>query len=433
MSNKRIALVDCNNFYVSCERVFQPDLQGVPVAVLSNNDGCIIARSNEVKALGVKMGVPYFQVRPLFERHNVRVFSSNFALYGDMSQRVMSTLAHLSLDFEIYSIDECFLDMTGFGEPLEYAEEIRSRVKRWTGVPVSIGIGPSKTLAKVANKLAKKDQTGSGIKMLEPGDELEEALSALPVEGIWGIGKSLARRLKRRKIHSALNLRDASDRRITRILGVVGQRIVYELRGISCLSLEEQPPAKQTICTSRSFARSVRTLEGLEEAISTFVSRAAEKLRSQDSAAGILTVYIMTSHFGESSKYYNSLVLELPVPSCITHELLSYALIGLRRIFKKGYDYKKAGILLEHIVPSGSIQRDLFDRLGESAGVSESPRRRGERLMKTLDRINTEFGSDTLSYASSGLRKGWRTVRGHQSPRFTTNWRELPLVKALLP
>jgi len=428
---RRIALVDCNNFYVSCERVFQPKLEGVPVVVLSNNDGCIIARSDEAKALGIAMGAPYFKTRPLIEKHRVRVFSSNFALYGDMSQRVMSTLARFSEDFEVYSIDECFLDLTGFGDPAAYAGVIRSTVRRWTGIPVSIGLAPSKTLAKVANKLAKADRGGPGVKVLLPGAELDETLARLPVDAVWGIADRLARRLKRSGIHTAKKLRDADDRWIDKKLGVVGRRIVYELRGVACLGLEDQPPDKQTICTTRSFARALSTLEEIQEAVASFVSRAAEKLRAQSSAAGVLTVFIMTGHFGEDPKYYDSTVTVLPVPSAVTHELLSYALASLKRIYRRGYAYKRAGVLLGDIVPAGAVQLNLFDRLGEPPDGSASPRRRGERLMRAVDRVNRELGPQTVQYAREGLGKPWVLRTNRRSPRYTTSWRELPVARSV--
>ncbi|HUT97672.1 MAG TPA: Y-family DNA polymerase [bacterium] len=427
---RRIALVDCNNFYASCERVFQPELAGVPVVVLSNNDGCIIARSDEAKALGIAMGAPFFKTRPVIEKHRVRVFSSNFALYGDMSQRVMSTLARFSEDFEVYSIDECFLDLTGFGDPAAYAGVIRSTVRRWTGIPVSIGLAPSKTLAKVANKLAKADRGGPGVKELLPGAELDEVLARLPVEDVWGIADRLARRLKRSGIHTAKKLRDADDRWIDKKLGVVGRRMVYELRGIGCLGLEDQPPDKKTICTTRSFATALVTLEELQEAVASFVSRSAEKLRAQSSAAGVLTVFVMTGHFGEGPKYYNSTVAVLPVPSGVTHELLGHALVGLKRIFRSGYAYKRAGVLLGDIVPAGAVQLDLFDRLGEPPDGSDSPRRRGERLMRAVDRVNRELGPQTVQYAREGLAKPWVLRTNRRSPRYTTSWRELPVARA---
>ncbi|HDR06689.1 MAG TPA: DUF4113 domain-containing protein, partial [Candidatus Coatesbacteria bacterium] len=415
--NRRIALVDCNNFYVSCERVFRPGLEGVPVVVLSNNDGCIIARSDEAKALGIAMGAPYFKTRPVIKKHRVRVFSSNFALYGDMSRRVMSTLAGFSDSFEVYSIDECFLDLTGFEEPAAYAAVIRATVRRWTGIPVSIGLAPSKVLAKVANKLAKAERGGPGVKVLLPGEELDEVLGRLPVEEVWGIAERLARRLKRSGIHTAKKLRDADERVIEKKLGVVGRRMVYELRGMSCLALEEQPPDKKTICTTRSFARALTGLEELAEAVASFMSRAAEKLRSQGSAAGLLTVFVMTGHFGEGPKYYNSTVALLPVPTAVTHELLEYALAGLKRIYRPGYPYKRAGVLLGDIVPAGAVQLDLLDRLGEPPDGEKSRRRRDERLMRAVDRLNRELGPQTVQYAREGLERPWVLVTNRRTPR----------------
>lgn len=426
----RIALVDCNNFYASCERVFQPQLERRPVVVLSNNDGCVIARSNEVKELGVPMGAPFFQWRERLERNGAVVFSANFPLYGDMSRRVMCVLAEAAPDFEIYSIDEAFLGLDGLADPVGHCRRLQERVFRWTGIPVAIGVGPTKVLAKIAGRLAKKQPRWGGVKELKRDDELEDVLEELPVIKIWGIADRLAKRLKRSGIYSARRLRDADERWITRKLGVVGQRLVYELRGIACLELDSQPAPKKGICTSRSFGTPLETKDELAEALAEFASRAAEKLREQDSAAGVLTAFIMTGHFAGGPKYYNSATRELPVASALTPELIAAALEGLERIYKPGYPYRKAGVLLSGIVPAGAVQRSFFDKLGRPTAPTKNPRRRGERLMKTLDRINDELGSDTVHYAATGTRKVWSMCQSHRSRRFTTSWRELPVVRA---
>lgn len=429
-TRRRIALVDCNNFYVSCERVFQPALGARPVVVLSNNDGCVIARSNEVKALGVPMGAPFFQWRERLERIGCAVFSANFPLYADMSRRVMAALAERTPSLEIYSIDEAFLDLAGLPDPLGHCRELAHLVERWTGIPVAIGLGPSKVLAKVAGRLAKKQPRWGGVKELAPGAELDAVLAELPLEDLWGVAGRLAKRLRRAGILTAAQLRDADDRWITRKLGVVGQRMVYELRGRSCLPIEDQPRAKQGICTSRSFGRPLETRDELAESVAEFASRAAEKLREDGSAAGVVTVFIMTGHFARGPKYYNSAARVLPVPSSLTPELIAAALDGLRRIYKPGYPYKKAGVLLSHIRPAAALQRSLFDPLGEPGEPEANPRRRTEKLMGALDRINDAFGSDTVHYAATGTRRVWDMNQRHCSHRFTTSWSELPTARA---
>lgn len=291
------ALVDCNNFYASCERVFNPRLIGRPVVVLSNNDGCVVARSNEAKALGIGMGVPEFKVRELIQRHDVAVLSSNYALYGDLSRRVMDTLRGLASQVEIYSIDEAFLDVSGFGGRLEHARQMRQTVRQWTGIPVSVGIGPSKVLAKVANKLAKKTPGAEGVYDLCDEAARREALERFPVADVWGIGPAHAKLLLGHGCETAADLRDADERWIKKRLGVVGVRMVHELRGISCLPLERCPPAKKNIACTRSFGRYVETLAEMREAVASYAARAAVKLRRQGSCAGLLTVFLMTNNF----------------------------------------------------------------------------------------------------------------------------------------
>ncbi len=418
-----IALVDCNNFYASCERVFNPALERVPVAVLSNNDGCLIAQSNEVKKLGLEIGAPYFKFKGLLEKHGVRIFSTNFPLYGDMSRRVMNTLAQHAPEIEIYSIDEAFLNLKGMPEPIEFCRRLHRIVKQWTGIPVSIGIAPSKVLAKVANKRAKKEPSSGGVVALLTEEEQRRSLKDLPVDKLWGVASRLAKRLLRYRITTALQLRDADDKWINKKLGVIGQRMVFELRGQICYPIEQAPPSKKGIITSRTFGRPLTTFDELHQALASFVTIAAEKLRKQGSAAGYLTVYLMTSHFGRSPKYYNSVTLELPVPTSITPEMILYAGQGLRRIFKEGYEYKKAGVMLTDIVPAGAIQGNFFDH---------RDRERGEKLMDVVDQINTAQGADTVSFAASGMRekKRWRQERKLLSPRYTTSWDELPTVRA---
>ena len=295
------ALVDCNNFYVSCERVFQPCLNGKPVVVLSNNDGCVIARSEEAKALGIPMGLPFFQMRERFTGHTIETYSSNYALYGDMSTRVMTILKQFSPEVEVYSIDEAFLNLAGCGngDLISYGHLIHRSVKQWTGIPISIGIGETKTLAKLANRLAKRSDHVQGVVDLTSSQHQDDILASIPVKDIWGIGRSYSRLLQSNGIRTALELRDADDRWIRQQMGVVGVRIVWELRGISCLPLELSPPPKKSLMVSRSFGRPIATLDEMREAVATYTTRAAEKLRRHRLAAGILSVFLMTNRFKE--------------------------------------------------------------------------------------------------------------------------------------
>lgn len=417
------ALVDCNNFYASCERLFQPKLAGQPIVVLSNNDGCVVARSNEAKALGIAMGVPEFQIRPLLLAHHVRVFSSNYRLYGDLSQRVMETLEQFSPDLEIYSIDEAFLSLTGFerGNLTDYGRAIRKTVKQWTGIPVSVGIAETKTLAKLANRIAKRTPDTDGVFNLLACPDRDALLGRVAVEDVWGIGPNYARLLTQQGITTALQLRQADEHWIRRHLGVVGLRVVAELRGHSCLDLEACPAPKQGITCSRSFGRSVCTLEEMEEAVSSYVTRAAEKLRREGLAATVLTVFVMTNAFTDEPQYRNSVTCELPVGTDTTSELIRAALRGLRTIYRDGYRYKKAGVMCTALVPAGQVQPDLFD---------QQDRPKSKRLMAALDAINDRWGAGTLQYAASGLSKPWKTQFQHCSPAYTTDWAALPIVTA---
>jgi DNA polymerase V len=418
------ALVDCNNFYASCERVFNPKLNGQPVIVLSNNDGCVVARSNEAKALGIGMGVPEFMVREIIRAHQVQVFSSNYALYGDMSQRVMETLQQFCPDLEIYSIDEAFLSLSGFRSRnfAEYAGTIRATVKRWTGLPVSIGIAETKTLSKIAGDIAKK--TPGGVFDLLTCPDRESVLAKTPVADVWGIGKAHSQFLNGYGIHTALQLSRADNQFIRKQMGIVGLRLVNELRGLSCLELEQAPPTKKGITCARSFGKAITKLQEMEEAVSSYVTRAAEKLRREELAVTNLSVFLHTNQFNEVAQYSNSLTVRLPVATDTTHELISVALQGIRKIWREGYAYKKAGVMFLGLVPASEIQADLFDN---------SDRTRSKKLMMALDSINKRFGSGTLQYASSGIAKEWKATFNRRSPAFTTSWDELPVVRAGRP
>jgi len=417
------ALVDCNNFYASCERVFNPKLAGQPIVVLSNNDGCVVARSNEAKALGITMGVPEFQIRPLLRAHRVQVFSSNYPLYGDLSQRVMETLEQFSPDLEIYSIDEAFLSLSGFERRnlTDYGREIRWTVKQWTGLPVSVGLAETKTLAKLANRIAKRTPDTDGVFDLLACPDRDTLLGKVPIEDVWGIGPSYARLLTQHGITTALQLHEADEHWIRRHMGVVGMRVVAELRGHSCVDLDACPAPKQGITCSRSFGRPVCTLAEMEEAVSSYVTRVAEKLRGEALAATVLTVFVMTNAFTEEPQYRNSVTCELPVATDTTSALIRTSLKGLRRIYRDGYRYKKTGVMVTALVPASQIQPDLFD---------QQDRPKSKRLMAALDAINARWGAGTLQYAASGLTKAWQMQSHRRSPAYTTNWAELPVVDA---
>ena len=418
------ALVDCNNFYASCERVFNPRLEGKPIVVLSNNDGCVVARSNEAKALGIGMGVPEFQIRPLLRAHRVQVFSSNYTLYGDMSQRVMETLEQFCPDLEVYSIDEAFLSLVGFErrDLTEYGRQIRQTVKQWTGIPVSVGIAETKTLAKIASRIAKRTPDIGGVFDLLACPEREALLGQVSVEDVWGIGRNHASLLNQYGITTALQLRGVDDQWIRKRIGIVGLRLVMELRGMSCLDLEQCPSPKQSLTCSRAFGTLINTLAEMEEAVSVYTSRVAEKLRRERLAATVLTVCLTTNEFKEGPQYSNALTLRLPVVTDSTSELIRCALQGIRSIYRDGYLYKKAGVMLAELVPASQAQADLFD--------SQDRRRKSKRLMSALDSINGRWGADTLHYASSGINKPWKTQFHRRSPAYTTDWDALPVVRA---
>jgi len=401
-----IALVDCNNFYASCERVFNPKLRHRPLVVLSNNDGCIVARSSEAKALGIPMGAPHFQWADFIRAHDVVVCSSNYALYGDLSHRVMRTLEYFNPELEIYSIDEAFLWVGDVEDPYTHCRHIREKVLQWTGIPVSIGIANTKTLAKVANKKAKKMATGVYLP-----EEFDSILEDLPVGDIWGIGRRLTQFLAKRGIHTAAQLRDKEDVWVRKNLSVVGLRTVWELRGVSCLPLDEAPTAKQSIMTSRSFGRPIVSKEELAQAIATYAARGGKKLRNEGSVASWLQVFIIGKEYGKQAN------LVLPQPTSYTPTLIEYAKAGLEAIFKAGYAYKKGGILLGGLVSEESFQRDLF--------VDSAPEEKQKAAMLMLDRANHKFGYSVLQFAAEGTKRPWQMKGQLRSPCFTTRWDEL--------
>ena len=416
------ALVDCNNFYVSCERIFEPSLEGRPVVVLSNNDGCVVSRSNEAKKLGIGMGVAFFKVSDLAEKHGVVALSSNYTLYADMSRRVMETLCNFTPEIEVYSIDEAFLNLSGFGDNLtDYGRTIRRTVKQWTGMPVSIGIAETKTLAKIANRFAKRSPEADGVFELTDQTRIDEALAQTGVEHIWGIGIKTCIKLKRTGIKTALALRGVEIEWVRRRFGVTGVRTVYELRGMSCYELEDQPPTKKGITVSRMFGRKVETLEELKEAIASYASRAGEKLREGGLAAGAMIVYVTTSRFVNPRKrYFNSHGVNFPTATNYTPELIEYATGAIERLYKKGFLYAKAGLILGDLVPEGRVQGNLFDY---------ADRQKSRRLMQAIDAVNLKLPDSPLIWAAEGIDQPWQAKFAKRSKRYTTQWDELAEVE----
>lgn len=427
--SRAIALVDCNNFYVSCERVFRPDLEGVPVGVLSNNDGCFVARSAELKALGVKMGQPLFEVRDLVRRHRVRVFSSNYTLYGDMSARVTECLRGFAPALEVYSIDESFLDLSGFGgrDLVAYGTEIRTTVRRWTGIPTCVGIAPSKTLAKLANFGAKKALIDdSGVCDLSDHQAREHLLHMVPVGEVWGIGRRSAEKLQMLGVKTAADLRDMDARHARQLLTVVGERIVHELRGIACMPLDLAPAPLKGTAVTRSFGEPVTKWEAMRQAVAAYATRAAEKLRGQGAcglAAESIQVFMHTSPFRAGPSYSNAATVELQPPTNDTFALIAAATAAARHIWRGGFAFSKAGVILSGLVPVEKVQPDL---------LQAGDRARGVRLMAAMDAVNARMGRDALKPAAIGLSAGagWRLRQENRSPRYTTHFDEVPVVRA---
>lgn len=410
-------LADCNNFYASCERVFRPRLEGRPVVVVGNNDGCVIARSNEAKALGIPMGAPLHTIRDVLRQHAVTVFSANFALYGDLSQRVMQVLGTFAPTLETYSIDEAFLDLGAVppADRARFAGHLRATVRRQTGIPVSIGIAPTKTLAKLANDRAK--HLPAGVLDLPDAAAAVDLLRATDVADVWGIGPRRAATLRRHGIQTADDLRQADLGWVRQSLSVVVARTVLELRGISCLPLEEVYAPKQEICTSRAFGQPVRHLAEAQAAASAYATRAAEKLRRQHSVAGLVTVFLHTNPFRERDPQWSAHCAMPIVPTDDTLAIVAAARSGIARCFRDGYAYHKCGVVLSHITPDAVTQATLFPDL--------APPQRQE-LMTVVDAINHKWGRDTIRPAASGFRRPWAMKQAHRSPRYTTRWDELP-------
>ena len=417
------ALVDCNNFYASCEKLFRPDLKDTPVVVLSNNDGCVVARSREAKLLGIKMGVPVFQIKAEMQRHGILAFSSNYAL-TDLSSRVMRTLEEMAPRVEVYSIDEAFLDLTGIESVIslvEFGQQVRERIGHWIGITVCVGIAPTKTLAKLANHAAKKYPATQGVVDLTNPDRQRRLLALVPVDDVWGVGRRLSKRLNALGINTALDLANASPRAIRDQFSVVLERTVRELNGESCIELEEIPPTKKQIVCSRSFGEKVTHFELLREAVCEYATRATEKLRKEQQQAKVMTVFIRTSPFKDNEpQYSNSASGELLIPSCDTRDFIELANHLLKRIWKDGFRYAKAGVMLSDFYDPGMFQPGLFDDI--------STRSNSQQLMSILDTIN-QSGAGKVFFAGQGTKKDWSMKREHLSPAYTTRWDQLPRVK----
>jgi DNA polymerase V len=411
-------LVDCNNFYASCERVFNPSLNGKPIVVLSNNDGCVIARSNEAKLLGIKMGVPAYQIKDLVKEHDVAVFSSNYVLYGDMSGRVMSMLAELAPEIEVYSIDEAFLNLEGIQDIQTIGSKIVRQVTRGTGIPVSAGIASTKTLAKVANKFAKKYPAYNRLCIIDTEEKREKALKLFEIGDVWGIGRRQATKLEKQGVKTAYDFTQLPGSWVRKNMTVTGERTWKELRGISCIDMETAPPAKKQICTSRSFGKMVEDIGTMSEAIATHASTCSKKLRQQKSYAMSLMVFIHTNNFREDlPQYWKNTIIKLPVPTSDTLEIVHYALEGLKSIFMPGYQYKKAGVIITEIVTSAQL--GLFDTVD---------REKREKLMQAIDKVNGEH-RHLVKLAVQGNGRDWKLKQEQLSKRYTTDINEVLTIK----
>lgn len=423
--NRAIALVDGNNFYVSCERVFDPALENRPVVVLSNNDGCVVSRSNEAKALGIRMGVPFFEIRPLVKSHGLVWLSSNYALYGDMSARMMALLGEFAPQQEIYSIDECFLDFSGMpGDASDHGHTIRRRIRQYLGITTCTGIGASKTLAKLANHVAKTRRQYDGV--FDWGSLAASAqhdlMQQIDVSRIWGIGRRLVPQLVQRGIHTTLDLKKANAARMRKSHGITMERIIAELNGESCLELEDLSTPKAQIIATRSFGRAVTAIGELREAVMSYVIRAAERLRAQHSVCTQVRVHIDTGKFhADAARYRSAISVPLAHASNDTRPLGAAALLGLERIYRAGYRYKKAGVTLAGLQPAIATQADLF--AVSATGPRTTP------LMAVMDSINKAWGMNTATFAGAGIEQPWRMQAAQKSPRYTTAWNELAIVR----
>ena len=419
-TKKRIALIDCNSFYVSCERLFKPKIQNKPVVVLSNNDGCVISRSTEAKALGIRMGEPYFKVKQIIKKNKVYVFSSNYALYGDLSRRVMRVLKTFSPNVEIYSIDEAFIDLSFLDEENveNYGKAMRKKVLKWTGIPTSVGISFTKTLSKVASHIAKKDKTG----VTYLNKNIDENLKKFPIGDVWGIGKQLSKFYIKNGIENAYQLKQASNTWIKKSTNVLGSRTAMEMRGISCIGLETHEEKRKNCCVSRSFGKKVTELQKLEEAVATYCLNAAEKIRGDKQLCRRITVFIRTSPFNKNREYYsNGKTIDLPIATSNSIELIKNAKKALNAIYKSGYHYQKVGIILSRLSDLDSNDNHLLTPLLE---------KKSKKLMEAIDHTNMKYGRHAISIANAGISKGWKMRREHSSKIDTASFDYLPKITA---
>ncbi|MFQ5493462.1 MAG: Y-family DNA polymerase [Candidatus Dojkabacteria bacterium] len=419
------AVIDCNNFFVSCERVFNPKLKSKPIVVASSNDGVIVARSNEVKKLGIPMGAKAYEWRDTIDRYQIQIFSGNFPLYGDLSRRVMQTIAELAPDIEVYSIDEAFLDLTNFhtNDVVGYGQMLKDTVYGWIGVPVSVGIGPTKTLAKAAVEIAKKNEQFNGVSSAYT-DDFDDWLKTMPVKDIWGVGRSYSAFLKRNGVFNARDFKYVSDTWVKQNMKVIGQRTLLEMRGIPCMGVAAQRSARKGIISSRTFGRPVTNLKEMREAVAMYAARAAERLRNDGSIVSKVQVLITTNrHRKDIPQYSNVGSFRLGQPTNYTPSIISAAKRIVETIYKDGFSYKKAMVMLGEISPSSQVQLNLFQEFRDD--------KRDRELMKAIDVLNRKWGKSTMLYAATGIpdRRGWKTNAAMLSRRYTTSWQEIPVVK----
>ena len=417
-SKKKVALIDCNSFYVSCERLFNPKIQNVPVVVLSNNDGCVISRSTEAKKIGIKMGEPYFKVKDLVKKNNVQIFSSNYALYGDLSRRVMKVLKGFTDKIEIYSIDEAFLDLSHINDQQveEYGKKIKERVLKWTGIPTSVGISSTKTLSKVANHIAKKNKAG----VVHLKENIDSILKNFDISDVWGVGKQLSKLYIKNGIDNAYKLKNISNTWVKKSTNVLGAKTVMELRGISCIELETEEVKRKSCCVSRSFGKKVESLDKLKESITTHCLNAAEKIRIDNQTTRAVTIFIRTSPFDKNRKYYsNSITIELPIATNNSLELIKTSINGLKKIYKYGYFYQKAGIILSKLTDASEKELNLLTPILEN---------KSKTLMRAIDYTNAKYGRNAISIAQAGISGDWKMRREHSSRIDTASFDFLPKI-----
>ena len=417
----KVALIDCNSFYVSCERLFNPKINNKPVVVLSNNDGCVISRSTEAKRIGIKMGEPYFKVKELVRKNKVHIFSSNYALYGDISRRVMKILRDFSDKMEVYSIDEAFISLSFIEDQRldEYGKEIRERILKWTGIPTSIGIANTKTLSKVANHIAKKKKTG--VKVLNNDAIIDEELKRFHISNVWGVGKQLSKLYIKNDIDTAYKLKNISNTWVKKSTNVLGAKTVMELRGIPCVSLETLETKRKSCCVSRSFGKKVESMDKLKESVTTHCLSAAEKIRGDDQVTKSVTVFIRTSPFDRHKEYYsNSKTIDLPIATNNSIELISAAIEGLKAIYKYGYFYQKSGVTLSQLTDAKKEEFNLLAPLLETKSKS---------LMQAIDQTNIKYGRNSISIAQAGTGNSWKMKREHFSKIDTASFNHLPMLK----